>query len=103
MGILDSLGIGKGTGSAYNKIHKIILNHYQNYQKYIATDLESYNKSQNAKQSPEFELFSLLGKDKNTLNLLNKYNLTITYLEELYNRIIEEGGGQDINGKFIPF
>lgn len=56
----------------------------------------------NAKETAERELFSLLDKDEDTLSLLFKYNYAVSYLEEVYKRIIEEGGGQIVKGKFVP-
>lgn len=99
MGILDILGFSKGIDSQYKEIHKIISTYYQND---LPTNRDDYNKSRNAKETAERELFSIVGKYEDTVSLLGKYNYTVSYLEEIYERIIEEGGGQIVKGKFIP-
>jgi len=99
MGILDIQGFSKGENSQYKEIHKILSTYYQND---LPTNRDDYNKSRNAKETAERELFSIVGKDEDTVNLLGKYNCTVSYLEEIYERIIEEGGGQIVRGKFIP-
>lgn len=99
MGILDFFGNSKNKDSKYKGIHKQIVNHYKVYS---SGNTDEYSKSRITKESAERELFSLLGKDENVIKLITKYNLTIKDLEEIYNRIIEEGGGQVVKGKFIP-
>lgn len=99
MGILDILGFSRRIDLQYKEIHKIISTYYQNE---LPKNRDDYIKSQNAKETAERELFSLVGKDEDTISLLVKYNYTVSYLEEIYERIIEEGGGQIVRGKFIP-